>query len=264
MEVVRGGHSSVKMGAYVAGMELSSAELVTKWQNGEGKRKWARITAAWNSDARRRVSNREFILALEQQFLAISVKMHSFKADVALPRLATAWQVHIDTDNHHVDFIDRHGVIQHRLETDADAWSRRRICWASLDQGPRTWPAMAFLCWVGFRWHAAGDIFHRLHNDVALAVTHAKLSWVRKQFKLVLSARAGPFRSGAHHSLLVLGATLMRRCMACVKVCGITCMPMWQRSMACTCIQHSARLIMKDTSLTTSWASWREREVGSR
>eukprot|EP00971_Amphidinium_carterae_P285008 5657979-Amphidinium_carterae.1 len=79
-----------------------------------------------------------------------------------------------------------------------------------LDQGPKSWSAMSFISWTGTRCLFLGDVLHRVHNDIGLAVSSSRLTAVKSQFRVVLKLRSGPYRSGAHHQLLVQSARLMR------------------------------------------------------
>ena len=185
--------------------------LVQQWQGEERQRKRARLSPSLLSDNRRRAVNREFVLVLEQQLLAVSLSIMDFMAKPVLSRLHPLMTIDIDQRQHVVSLKDAKGVELSKFDASAESWSKRKILFTVLDQGPKTWPSMSFLCWYGMRIQAGADLLHRLVNDYGLSTTHSRLSALRMQFKVVLSVRNGPFRSGAHHNLLSQSATIMKQ-----------------------------------------------------
>eukprot|EP00971_Amphidinium_carterae_P027233 536389-Amphidinium_carterae.1 len=67
--------------------------------------------------------------------------------------------------------------------------------------GPKSWPGLQYLQAIPLRLTITADVCHRIHNDwniVGMTGLHThKLEW-----KCVLSLRQGPYKQGAHHSLL--------------------------------------------------------------
>ena len=211
VEIERACKSTGGVSALMAGMETSSSDLMQKWHEDNPKRKRARLTGTLNGDLRRRAVNREFVLVLEQQLASLSISLFDFLAKPQLTKLEATLTVHVSTTHHAVVFRDGSGQIKHSFFADAESWKERRVLLAWLDQGPRTWPCMSFLAWKGLRVCAQGDILHRLHNDLGLAINHASLASVKLQLKIVLQAGSGPFRSGANYNVMSLAAQIMRK-----------------------------------------------------
>eukprot|EP00971_Amphidinium_carterae_P260339 5165129-Amphidinium_carterae.2 len=209
---------------YMAGVHRSESALVDRWQEDEPSRKRAKVVEVWQQDSKKRAVNREFVAALFKQLSSLSLSFEQFSSENPLTKIPYSTALRVDTDTHqvHAKGARPDATEVTLLRADASAWKNKRMLLLFLDQGPKTWPAASFLAWTGCR----------VHNDVGLAVAGSKLSAIRSQFRVVLKLRAGPYRSGAHHQLLLQSAKLMRATESWQQ-------PLWQWFYADICHEHS-------------------------
>eukprot|EP00971_Amphidinium_carterae_P234024 4644059-Amphidinium_carterae.1 len=100
--------------------------------------------------------------------------------------------VYLRTGHEQVVVIDAH----------AAAFTDRMVWHLHADQGPKSYGAFLYLQSIGLRLTISPDVIHRLLNDWHSGVRAAGLHTHRLEWKAVLVLRQGPWKQGAHHSLL--------------------------------------------------------------